>query len=167
MDRIDREILVHLQHDGRLATAELARRIRLSPTPTLRRVKALEEAGVISGYHAHVDLDAIDRGFHVLVWVNLIASTTDYIEAFEDAVVDIEDVMEAHRLFGEPDYLLKVAVRDATAYEHLYTTTLSALPGIRRALSQITMKTVKHGRTVPLGSTTPVTRGARRGQALR
>lgn len=152
MDRLDREIVTHLQRDGRLSNAELARRIRLSPTPTLRRVKALEAAGVITGYHAHVDLDAVDRGFQVLVWVDLVASTTDYIEAFEEAVVHIDDVMEAHRLFGEPDYLLKVAVRDATAYEHLYTTTLSALPGIRRALSQITMKTIKHDSAVPLHS---------------
>jgi Lrp/AsnC family leucine-responsive transcriptional regulator len=152
MDRLDRDILTHLQRDGRLSNAELARRIRLSPTPTLRRVKALEAAGVITGYHAHVDLDAIDRGFQVLVWVDLVASTTDYIEAFEEAVVHIGDVMEAHRLFGQPDYLLKVAVRDATAYEHLYTTTLSALPGIRRALSQITMKTIKHDSAVPLRS---------------
>lgn len=152
MDQLDHDILVYLQRDGRLSNAELARRIRLSPTPTLRRVKALEDAGVITGYHAHVDLDAVHRGFQVLVWVDLVASTTDYITAFEQAVVDIDDVMEAHRLFGEPDYLLKVAVRDATAYERLYTTTLSALPGIRRAVSQITMKTVKHDSTVPLGS---------------
>ena len=150
MDRLDREILTHLQRDGRLSNAELARRIRLSPTPTLRRVKALEATGVITGYHAQVDLDAVDRGFQVLVWVDLLASTTDHIEAFEEAVVDIDDVMEAHRLFGQPDYLLRVAVRDAAAYEYLYTTTLSALPGIRRALSQIAMKTVKHSSNVPL-----------------
>lgn len=149
MDQLDHEILAHLQRDGRMSTAELARRIRLSPTPTLRRVRALEEAGVITGYHAHVDPGAVDRSFQVLVWVDLIASTTSYIAAFEDAVVDIDDVLEAHRLFGEPDYLLKVAVRDATAYEQLYTTTLSALPGIRRALSQITMKTVKREGAVP------------------
>lgn len=133
-----------------MSTAELARRIRLSPTPTLRRVKGLEAAGVITGYHAHVDLVAVDRGFQVLVWVDLVASTTDYIATFEEAVADIDEVTEAHRLFGEPDYLLKVAVRDADAYEHLYTTTLSALPGIRRALSQITMKTVKHDSAAPL-----------------
>ncbi len=152
MDRLDREILMHLQQDGRLSNAELARRIQLSPTPTLRRVNALEEAGVITGYHAHVDLEAINRGFHVLVWVDLTASTTDYIEAFEDAVADINDVLEAHRLYGEPDYLLKVAVRDSATYEQLYTTTLSALPGIRRALSQIAMKTVKRAGPIPINT---------------
>ncbi|WP_370326666.1 Lrp/AsnC family transcriptional regulator [Euzebya sp.] len=155
MDRLDREILTHLQRDGRMSNAELARRIRLSPTPTLRRVRALEDAGVITGYHAAVDLDAVDRGFRVLVWVDLVASTTDYIETFEEAVLEADDVLEAHRLFGEPDYLLRVAVRDATAYEHLYTTTLSALPGIRRAVSQIAMKTVKEGGAVPVGVSPP------------
>ncbi len=155
MDRLDREILTHLQRDGRMSNAELARRIRLSPTPTLRRVRALEDAGVITGYHAAVDLDAVDRGFRVLVWVDLVASKTDYIETFEEAVLEADDVLEAHRLFGEPDYLLRVAVRDATAYEHLYTTTLSALPGIRRAVSQIAMKTVKEGGAVPVGVSPP------------
>lgn len=133
-----------------MSNAELARRIQLSPTPTLRRVTALEDAGVITGYHAHVDLDAVQRGFQVLVWVDLQASTTDYIRAFEDAVQEIDDVLEADRLFGTPDYLLKVAVRDAAAYEALYTTTLSALPGITRAVSQIAMKPVKRTHAIPI-----------------
>ena len=150
MDDLDREILDHLQRDGRMTNAALARRIRLSPTPTLRRVNALEEAGVITGYHARVDLDAVDRGFQVLVWIDLISSTADHIERFERAVVDIEDVIEAHRLFGQPDYLLRVAVRDASTYERLYTTRLSALPGIRRANSQIAMKTVKRAGPIPV-----------------
>lgn len=150
MDRLNREILTHLQAEGRLTNAELARRIRLSPTPTLRRVSGLEETGVITGYHASLDLDRIGRGFQVLVWVDLQASTTDFIEAFEDAVQDLDDVLEAHRLFGTPDYLLRVAVRDALAYEALYTTKLAALPGIVRAVSQIAMKTVKQGHAVPL-----------------
>ncbi|HUG84806.1 MAG TPA: Lrp/AsnC family transcriptional regulator [Euzebya sp.] len=151
MDGIDRTILMHLQSEGRMTNADLAGRIGLSPTPTLRRVRALEIAGVITGYHARLDPMRVDRGFHVLVWVDLLASTTGYITAFEDAVAEIEDVLEAHRLYGDPDYLLQVAVRDSDTYERLYTATLSALPGIRRARSQIAMKTVKSGGPLPVG----------------
>lgn len=151
MDRLDQEILTHLQRDARITNAELAKRIRLSPTPTLRRVRALEAAGIITGYHARLDPAKVGRGFRVLVWVDLLSSTTEFITAFEKAVAGIDDVLEAHRLFGEPDYLLQVAVRDADAYERLYTEVLSALPGIRRAVSQITMKTVKRGGPLPVG----------------
>jgi DNA-binding Lrp family transcriptional regulator len=151
MDHLDHEILTHLQRDARITNAELAKRIRLSPTPTLRRVRALESAGIITGYHARLDPAKVGRGFRVLVWVDLVSSTTDFITAFEEAVARIDDVLEAHRLFGEPDYLLQVAVRDADAYERLYTEVLSALPGIRRAVSQIAMKTVKRGGPLPVG----------------
>ncbi len=82
--------------------------------------------------------------------MDLQASTSDYIQRFEDAVQDVDDVLEADRLFGAPDYLLRVAVRDAAAYEALYTTTLSALPGITRAVSQIAMKSVKRTPAIPI-----------------
>lgn len=150
MDRIDRRILAELQADGRLTNAELASRVGLSTTPTLRRVRLLEERGVLRGYHADIDPEAVGLGFRVLVHVELEQSTLPVITAFEEAVVRIEEVVEAHRLFGEPDYLLQVAVRDAEAYERLYTTEISALPGVRRAVSQITMKTVKAGGGLPL-----------------
>lgn len=143
MDEIDHAIVEALEHDGRLSNVELADRVGLTPSPTLRRVRALEQAGVITGYHARIDPDLVGLGFRVLVWVDLVASTSDAISALEQAVSDIDEVVQAHRLYGEPDYLLQVAVRDAEAYERLYTSRLAALPGIRRAVSQIAMKTVK------------------------
>ena len=150
MDAIDRDILRHLQADGRLPNAELARRIGLSPTPTLRRVRALERAGVLRGYHAEVDPRAVGRGFRVLVWVNLASGTRATIEAFEHALAGIDEVVEALRLYGDPDYLLRVAVADSDAYEDLYTNRLATLPGVDKARSQMAMKVVKRSLALPI-----------------
>ena len=150
MDKIDREILRHLQEDGRISNLDLARTVGLSPTPTLRRVRQLERSGAIRGYRAIIDPEAVQRSFQVLVWVDLVQGTREIIEAFESSLLDIPDVIEAQRLFGEPDYLLRVAVRDSAEYEHLYTNRLAALPGVRKARSQIGMKTIRQGPTLPI-----------------
>jgi DNA-binding Lrp family transcriptional regulator len=150
MDEIDRDILRHLQDDGRMSNLDLARAVGLSPTPTLRRVRQLERCGAIRGYRAILDPEAIQRSFQVLVWVDLVQGTREIIEAFERALLDIHDVIEAQRLFGEPDYLLRVAVRDTDEYERLYTNRLAALPGVRKARSQIGMKTIRQGPTLPV-----------------
>jgi len=150
MDKIDREILRQLQEDGRMSNLDLARTVGLSPTPTLRRVRQLERSGAIRGYRAIIDPEAVQRSFQVLVWVDLVQGTREIIEAFESALLHIPDVIEAQRLFGEPDYLLRVAVRDSAEYEHLYTNRLAALPGVRKARSQIGMKTIRQGLTLPI-----------------
>jgi Lrp/AsnC family leucine-responsive transcriptional regulator len=150
MDAIDRDILRHLQEHGRMSNLDLARAIKLSPTPTLRRVRELERRGAIRGYRAIVDPEAVQRSFQVLVWIDLVQGTREVIEAFERALLEIPDVIEAQRLFGEPDYLLRVAVRDSDEYERLYTTRLAAMPGVLKARSQIAMKTIKHGLTLPV-----------------
>jgi Lrp/AsnC family transcriptional regulator, leucine-responsive regulatory protein len=150
MDKIDHEILRHLQEDGRMSNLDLARTVGLSPTPTLRRVRQLERSGAIRGYRAIIDPEAVQRSFQVVVWVDLVQGTREIIEAFESALLDIPDVIEAQRLFGEPDYLLRVAVRDSAEYEHLYTNRLAALPGVRKARSQIGMKTIRQGPTLPI-----------------
>jgi Lrp/AsnC family leucine-responsive transcriptional regulator len=164
MDEIDRDILRHLQDDGRMSNLELARAIGLSPTPTLRRVRALERSGAIRGYRAIVDAEAVERSFQVLVWVDLVQGTREIIEAFERALLEIPDVVEAQRLFGEPDYLLRVAVRDSDEYERLYTNRLAALPGVSKARSQIGMKTIRQGQTLPItrDGRPSATRGRRR-----
>jgi DNA-binding Lrp family transcriptional regulator len=150
MDGIDRDILRHLQDDGRMTNLDLARAVGLSPTPTLRRVRELERRGVIQGYRAIVDAEAVGRSFQVLVWVDLLQGTRQVIEAFEATLLDIPDVIEAQRLFGEPDYLLRVAVADSDDYERLYTTRIAALPGVRKARSQIAMKTIRQGPALPI-----------------
>ena len=110
LDALDRDILRHLQADGRLTNVELAKRVRLSPSPCLRRVKSLEERGYIRGYTALLDRDRIGRALHVVVMVSLTSQRQDTLEAFERAVVDLEEVLECHLVAGESDYLLTVAV---------------------------------------------------------
>jgi Lrp/AsnC family transcriptional regulator, leucine-responsive regulatory protein len=151
MDALDREILRHLQEDGRLANTELAERIRLSPTPCLRRVRRLEQSGVITGYRAIVDPASVDRGFQVLVHVTMeVKDRENLMEAFEAKVAELDEVIECRRMFGDPDYLLWVAAANLEAYEQLYMTKLVGLPGVARTVSQLTMKTVKPGGRLPL-----------------
>jgi DNA-binding Lrp family transcriptional regulator len=149
MDRLDHAILSHLQADGRLTNAELAERVRLSPSACLRRVRALEAAGVIAGYHAVVDPAALDLGFQVLVYTTLLVRNRDTIAAFEDAVVGLEEVVECHRMFGDPDYVIRVAVADVDAYERFLIDTFADLPGMARMTSQFAMKTIKAAGALP------------------
>jgi Lrp/AsnC family leucine-responsive transcriptional regulator len=145
MDAIDRAILRQLQADGRLSNVELAERIRLSPSSCLRRVRALEQAGVIRGYHADIDPTAVGRGFEVTVHVELTLKDRDTVEAFEARIAAFEEVVECRRMFGLPDYLVRVAVTDQTAYEVFYMNKLAELPGLARVNSQFAMKVVKRG----------------------
>jgi Lrp/AsnC family transcriptional regulator, leucine-responsive regulatory protein len=149
MDRLDDAILSHLQADGRLTNADLAARVRLSPSACLRRVRALEAAGVIAGYHAVVDPAAIERGFQVLVYTTLTMRNRDTIAAFEDAVVALDEVVECHRMFGDPDYVIRIAVRDVDAYERFLIDTFADLPGMARMTSQFAMKTIKAAGPLP------------------
>jgi DNA-binding Lrp family transcriptional regulator len=146
MDGLDREILRQLQADGRLANVELAERVRLSPSSCLRRVRALEQAGVIRRYYAEVDPAAVGCGFEVTVHVELSLKDRATVAAFEAAIATFEEVVECRRMFGLPDYIVRVAVADAAAYETFYMNKLGELPGLARLNSQFTMKTVKpHG----------------------
>jgi len=149
MDRLDHAILSHLQADGRLTNAELAERVRLSPSACLRRVRALEAAGVIAGYHAVVDPVAIGRGFQVLVYTTLLVRNRETIAAFEHAVVALDEIVECHRMFGEPDYVIRVAVADVEAYERFLIDTFADLPGMARMTSQFAMKTIKAAGPMP------------------
>jgi DNA-binding Lrp family transcriptional regulator len=143
VDRLDRAIIDQLVRDGRMPNTELAQRVGLSPSPCLRRVRALEEAGVITGYHAAVDPAAMGRGLRVLLHVDMADQRRDTVEAFEAAVLEIDEIVGCRRMFGNPDYLLDVAVSDLDAYEQLYMATLTALPGVANTKSQFIMKVVK------------------------
>lgn len=138
-------ILRLLQREGRISNQELADRVGLSPSPCLRRVKALERAGVITGYRAVVDPRAVGRGFEVFVSANLLRAEAAAITAFERAVLAIEEVVEVRRMIGLPDYLMRVVVADLEEYERLYSTTLASLPGVERVATQIAMKVVRSG----------------------
>lgn len=150
MDGIDRAILRQLQADGRLTNVELAERVRLSPSPCLRRVRALEHGGVIRGYHADIDPVAVDLGFEVTVHVELSLKDRATVEAFEAGIASFDEVVECRRMFGVPDYVIRVAVADQAAYETFYMNKLAELPGLARVNSQFTMKMVKRGGTLPV-----------------
>jgi DNA-binding Lrp family transcriptional regulator len=151
VDPVDRAIIRHLQADGRMTNLELAEKVRLTPSPCLRRVRALEAAGVITGYHASVDPAALGRGFQVLVHVDMMVKDRATIEAFEAAVVPLDEVLECRRMFGDPDYLVWVAVADVAAYERFYMASLTDLPGVARMSSQFTMKVIKPAARPPEG----------------
>lgn len=151
MDKLDRAIISHLMANGRLTNTELADLVGLSPSPCLRRVRQLERSGVIGGYHAVVDPVAIGRGFQVLVHVEMGQQDRATLEAFEAEIARIDEVTECHRMFGQPDYLLWVATTSLAAYEHLYMTKLTGLPGVARTNSQFTMKKIKDSTTIVPG----------------
>ncbi|MDJ1136019.1 Lrp/AsnC family transcriptional regulator [Streptomyces iconiensis] len=150
MDEIDLSILRELQSDGRLSNQELAQRVGLSASPCMRRVRQLEKDGVIQGYRAVIDPAAVARGFEVLVSVE-VQRDRETVEAFEAALQDIPDVIEAYRLFGSPGCLLRIAVEDLAAYERLWIERLTALDGVAEVNSQIIMKRIKEPRGLPVG----------------
>jgi DNA-binding Lrp family transcriptional regulator len=143
VDKVDHAIIEQLQANGRLSNIELAERVGLSPSPCLRRVRQLESSGVIRGYHAAIDPAAVGRGFNVTLHVEMAAQDRATLEAFEAAVLDIDAIVQCQRMFGQPDYLIHVAVADLDSYERLYSTQLIGLPGVARTNSQFAMKLVK------------------------
>jgi DNA-binding Lrp family transcriptional regulator len=152
MNELDRKILAELQLDGRLSVTDLAARIGLSLSPCHRRVRAMEQSGVIRGYRADLDPSSIGLNFGALVFVTLREGDRHAVESFEKAVVEIPQVIEAKRLFGDPDYLLHVITRDLPAFQQLYDQYLSALPSVQRLTSTLVMKTIVADRPLPLPS---------------
>ncbi|WP_394613949.1 Lrp/AsnC family transcriptional regulator [Lentzea sp. JNUCC 0626] len=146
MDAVDRKILAELQRDGRITVTDLAQRVQLSVSRCQRRLRELEREGVIHGYRAVVDAAALGFGFEALVFAKLRLDTMD---EFDRALVDVPNVVEAQRLFGSPDYLLRVVTADLTSYQRLYEETLAKLPGVRGLTSTIVMKQVIEPRPLP------------------
>ncbi|MER5323561.1 Lrp/AsnC family transcriptional regulator [Streptosporangium roseum] len=150
MDDVDRKILAELQQDGRLTLTKLAERVRLSLSPCHRRLRALESSGAISGYHAALDAHALGLTFEALVFVTMRAADRATVDAFEQAVAAVPHVLQAQRLFGDPDYLLRVITRDLPAFQRLYDERLTTLPGVQRLSSTLVMKSVVENRPLPL-----------------
>jgi DNA-binding Lrp family transcriptional regulator len=153
VDEIDRMILAELQQDGRLTVTELADRVRLTPAPCHRRLRELERNGVITGYRAVLDPAAVGLGFEALVSVTMDREDAGTIEAFEAALVAIPEVRHAERLFGDPDYLLRVVATDLNDYVALRDRKLATLPGVHRITSTIVMKRIVDNRPLPLPPT--------------
>jgi DNA-binding Lrp family transcriptional regulator len=149
VDTIDRKILAELQVEGRLTVTELAERVRLTAAPCHRRLRELERMGAIKGYRAVVDPVAVGLGFEVLVSVTMDREDAATITEFEGAVAALPQVRHAERLFGDPDYLLRVLAPDLPGYATLRDEKLATLPGVRRLTSTIVMKRVVDDRPLP------------------
>ena len=161
MDDIDRKILAELQEDGRLTITELADRVRLTPAPCHRRVRELERKGVITGYRAVLDPAAVGLGFEALVSVTMDREDAETIAAFEAALAAVPEIRHAERLFGDPDYLLRVVATDLNGYATLRDQKLATLPGVQRITSTIVMKRIVNNRPLPLpGNQSRKLRGA-------
>ncbi|MFA5630882.1 MAG: Lrp/AsnC family transcriptional regulator [Porticoccaceae bacterium] len=150
MDGFDRKILSELQKDGRLTVTELAERVGLSLSPCHRRLKALEQSGAIREYRAQLDLLAVGLSFSALVFVTMKDGNQASVARFESALAGIPQVIEAKRLFGDPDYMLTVVSKNLEAFQKLYDDQLSAMPGVQRLTSTLVMKNVIQNRELPL-----------------
>ena len=142
MDAIDREILAALLEDGRATMTNVADRVGLSLSACHRRFKDLQTDGVITGFRAELDAARLGMPFEALVIVTLGTVEHTGVVAFEEAVAQVENVVAAHRLFGEPDYQLRVVARSLQDYQELYDARLTQLPSVSRLTSTLVMKTV-------------------------
>ena len=150
LDRIDREILGLLQQDGRMTNVDLAERVGLTAPPCLRRVRALEQAGVIRGYHA--ECDAAKLGFPITVFamVSLKSQAEHDLAAFEDHVAAIPEVRECYMLNGEIDFILKIVASDLESFQRILTTHLTPAPNVASVKSSLTIRTAKALAGVPI-----------------
>jgi DNA-binding Lrp family transcriptional regulator len=150
LDSIDRAILTELQGEGRLSNLELALRIHLSPSACLRRVKSLEDSGVIAQYVALVNPRAVGRHGVSFTIINLESMNTPQLEAFERAVRDQPEVLDCYYVAGSNDYLIRFTYRDAEDLERFHSDVLMRLPGVARSNSMLVLRTVKRTTALPL-----------------
>lgn len=149
-DDIDRQLLTLLQDNGRMTNVELAERVGLTAPPCLRRVRALEERGMIRGYHA--DLDAAKLGYTITVFamVSLRSQAEADLAAFEAHVANIPEVRECHMLNGEIDFILKIVAADLQSFQRILTTQLTTAPGVEHVKTSLTIRTSKQVPGVPV-----------------
>lgn len=150
LDRVDNVILVALQRDARLTNRELAERAHLSESACLRRVRALEDSGVIDGYTALVNQGKVGLPGNVFVSITLNRQEQADLAAFEAAVKGVPEVMECYLMTGQQDYLLRVVVSDPGDFERLHSQHLTRLPGVARVHSSFALRTVRKGAELPL-----------------
>ena len=150
LDSIDRRLLAELQDEGRVTNVDLARRVGLTAPPCLRRVRALEEAGVIRGYHA--DLDASSLGFTITVFamVSLKSQAEEDLRAFENHIKGLPEVRECHMLNGEIDFILKIVSKDLQSFQEFLTSKLTPAPNVASVKTSLTIRTAKNEPGVPL-----------------
>lgn len=150
IDQIDRHLLSELQAEGRITNVELAQRVGLTAPPCLRRVRALEQDGVIRGYHA--ELDAAKLGFAISVFalVSLKSQAEEALRQFEDAMKALPEVRECHMLNGEIDFVLKIVSRDLQSFQEFLTSKLTPAPNVASVKTSLTIRTAKQLPGVPI-----------------
>jgi Lrp/AsnC family leucine-responsive transcriptional regulator len=149
LDAIDRKILDNLQASGRMSNVELATAIHLSAPQCFRRVRALEERGVIRGYHASVEAAAVGLDVTAYVSLNIVGNAFGKVREIEAQLRDFPQVLECHIVSGDCDYLLKVVARDLKALSHFLTDRLMQIPGVADVRSMICMEEIKPSGPLP------------------
>jgi DNA-binding Lrp family transcriptional regulator len=150
LDEIDRKILQELQENARISNVELASRVGLSPAPCLRRVRALEELGVIQKYVTLLDANAVDLGVTVFVQVSLNLQVEGRLDTFEEAIMRRPEVLECYMMAGEADYLLRVVVPDVQAYERFLKESLTRIENVASFRSTFALKQAKYSTALPV-----------------
>ena len=149
-DDIDRQIMAHLQNDGRMTNVELADRVGLTAPPCLRRVRALEEKGAIRGYHDDLDPNWLGYTITVFAMVSLKSQAESDLEAFEAHVAAIPEIRECYMLNGDIDFILKIVARDLSSFQQFLTTRLTTAPNVAHVRTSLTIRTSKSQPGVPV-----------------
>ncbi len=150
LDQIDHEILGHLQADGRITNVDLAQKVGLTAPPCLRRVRSLEEEGVIRGYHADLSADALGWPITIFAMVSLRSQAESDLKAFEAHVASLPQVRECHMLNGEIDFILKLVARDLPSFQAFLTEELTSAPNVASVKTSLTIRTSKSEIGVPV-----------------
>ena len=150
LDDTDRIVLRSLQDEGRLTNVDLALRAGLTAPPTLRRVRALEQAGIIRGYHAELNADALGYGITVFAMVSLKSQAEIDLRAFEDHVASLPPVRECHMLNGEIDFILKIVAHDLQEFQRFLTSELTSAPNVEHVKTSLTIRTAKNLPGIPV-----------------
>lgn len=150
MDGFDQKILAHLQVDSRISMANLGDAVGLSASACHRRVKLLEEAGIIRRYVAELDREALGLRVELFVTIGLASQASSVLEAFEQAVRRVPEIVECYLLAGQADYLMRIVISDMAEYEALHRTRLSSLPGVAKMETTFNLRTITGLRSLPL-----------------
>ena len=150
LDTTDRVILRHLQHDGRITNVELAARAGLTAPPCLRRVRTLEESGIIKGYHADLNPESLGYGITVFAMVSLKSQAETDLRAFEDHIAQLPQVRECHMLNGEIDFILKIVAHDLQEFQRFLTSELTPAPNVSHVKTSLTIRASKNLPGVPV-----------------
>jgi DNA-binding Lrp family transcriptional regulator len=154
LDAVDLKILTELQRDGSLSNVELAKRVHLSPSPCLARVKALELAGVIDRYVALANASVLGLGLNVFISISLKEQSIEALATFEQRIAEHDEVMECYLMTGDSDYLIRVALPDIAALEKFILEQLTPIPGIEKIRSSFALKQVRYKTALPLDART-------------